>query len=93
MAERDARCRAAGGGGPIEPPSTTAVRVGGLTVVGVGILLPVVVVPVGVVAVAFIRTLLPKVVTRAVIEDTSEALVAFGASLLSSERRDAGRDV
>ncbi len=87
--ERDARCRAVEGGGPIEP---STVRVG-LTVVGVGTLLLVLVVLVGVVAVAFIRTLLPRVVTRAVVEDASEALPAFGASLLSSERRDAGRDV
>lgn len=86
--ESDARCRVAvAGGGPIEP---STVRVG-LTVVGVGTLLLVVVVVVGVVA--FIRTLLPRVVTRAVIEDTSEALPAFDVSLLSSERRDAGRDV
>jgi hypothetical protein len=90
VVERDARCR---GGGPIEP--STAVRAG-LMVVGVGTLLVVVVAPVGVVAVAFIRTLLPSVVTRAavvVVEDASEALPALGASLLSSERRDAGREV
>jgi hypothetical protein len=87
VVESDARCRAAGGA-PIEP---STVRVG-LTVVGVGTLLLVVVL-VGVVAVAFIRMLLPSVVTRAVVEDTSEALPAFGTSLLSSERRDAGRDV
>ena len=65
-----------------------------MTVVGVGTLL-VVVVLVGVVAaVAFIRTLLPSVVDRAVlVEDSSEALPVFGASLLSSERRGAGREV
>jgi hypothetical protein len=81
VAEREARWRAAGGG-PIEP---SIVRVG-LMVVGVGSLLVVVVVLVGVVvAVEFMRTLLPSVVTP-------EALPAFGASLLSSERRDAGRD-
>ena len=88
VVERDARCR---GGGPIEP--SMAVRAG-LMVVGVGTLL--VVVPVGVVAVAFIRTLLPSVVTRAavvVVEDASETLPTLGASLLSSERRDAGREV
>ena len=86
VVERDARCR---GGGPIEP--SMAVRAG-LMVVGVGTLL--VAVPVGVVAVAFIRTLLPSVVTRAaVVEDASRAFPALGASLLSSERRDAGREV
>jgi hypothetical protein len=86
VVESEARWRA--GGGPIEP---SIVRVG-LTVVGVGSLL---VVLVGDVAVAFIRTLLPSVVTRVVVvvvEDASETLPAFGASLLSSERRDAGRD-
>ena len=88
VVERDARCRVAGGG-PIEP---STVRVG-LMVVGVGTLVLVVAL-VGVVAVVFIRTLLPSVVTRAVVEGTSEAaLPTFGASLLSSERRDAGRDV
>ena len=82
VVERDARCR----GGPIE--------LVGLTVVGVGTLLVVVVLVGVVVAVVFIRTLLPSVVTRAVLaEDTSGALPAFGASLLSSERRDAGREV
>jgi len=85
VVERDARCR----GGPIDP--STAVRAG-LTVVGVGTLLVAVVV--GVVAGAFIRTLLPSVDTRAVVvEGASEVLPALGASLLSSERRDAGRDV
>jgi hypothetical protein len=85
VVEREARWRAAGGG-PIEP---SIVRVG-LTVVGVGSLF---VVLVGDVTVEFIRTLLPSVVTRVVVvEGASEALPAFGASLLSSERRDAGRD-
>jgi hypothetical protein len=85
VVEREARWRAAGGG-PIEP---STVRVG-LTVVGVGSLF---VVLVGDVTVEFIRTLLPSVVTRVVVvEGASEALPAFGASLLSSERRDAGRD-
>lgn len=86
VAESEARWR-----GP------SMVRVG-LMVVGVGSLLVALVGDVAVAAaVAFIRTLLPSVVTRVVVvvvEDTpsEEALPAFGASLLSSERRDAGRD-
>jgi hypothetical protein len=63
----------------------------GLTVVGVGTLLSAVLV--GVVDVALIRTLLPKVVTRATVDGASEVFPALGASLLASERRDAGRDV
>jgi hypothetical protein len=62
----------------------------------VGILLVVVVVPVGVAAVAFIRTLLPSVVTRTVVgvvKDASEAFPALGTSLLSSERSGAEREV
>jgi hypothetical protein len=47
----------------------------------------------GVVAVALIRTLLPKAVTRAVIGGGSEVFPALGASLLASERREVGRDV
>ena len=87
VAESEARWR----GGPI-----SMVRVG-LMVVGVGSLLVVLVGDVAAAAaaaVAFIRTLFPSVVMRVVVvEDTpSEALPAFGASLLSSERRDAGRD-
>lgn len=87
VAESEARWR----GGPI-----SMVRAG-LMVVGVGSLLVVLVGDVAAAAaaaVAFIRTLLPSVVMRVVVvEDTpSEALPAFGASLLSSERRDAGRD-
>ena len=86
VAESEARWR----GGPI-----SMVRAG-LMVVGVGSLLVVLVgdVAAAAAAVAFIRTLLPSVVMRVVVvEDTpSEALPAFGASLLSSERRDAGRD-
>ena len=86
VAESEARWR-----GP------SMVRVG-LMVVGVGSLLVMLVGDVAVAAaIAFIRTLLPSVVTRVVVvvvEDTpsEEALPAFGASLLSSERRDAGRD-
>ena len=85
VAESEARWR----GGPI-----SMVRAG-LMVVGVGSLLVVLVGDVAAAAaVAFIRTLFPSVVMRVVVvEDTpSEALLAFGASLLSSERRDAGRD-
>ena len=85
VAESEARWR----GGPI-----SMVRAG-LMVVGVGSLLVVLVGDVAAAAaVAFMRTLLPSVVMRVVVvEDTpSEALLAFGASLLSSERRDAGRD-
>lgn len=64
----------------------------GLMVVGVGTLLgPVLLV--GVVDVVLIRTLLPKVVVRAVVDDASEAFPALGASLAASERREVGRDV
>jgi hypothetical protein len=84
MVESDARGRT--GGGPIEP---STVRVG-FTVVGVGTLLFDAEVG-GVVVVVLIRTLLPKVVTRATVEGGSEVFPALGASLLASERRDAGR--
>ena len=47
----------------------------------------------GVTAVVLIRTLLPKVVTRAVVESDSEVFPALDTSLLASERRDKGRDV
>jgi hypothetical protein len=68
VVESEARWRA--GGGPIEP---SIVRVG-LTVVGVGSLL---VVLVGDVAVAFIRTLLPSVVTRVVVDRRRGSLGGF----------------
>jgi hypothetical protein len=43
-------------------------------------------------AVALIRTLLPRVVTRVVVEECSEVFPALGGtSLLASDRRDAGR--
>jgi hypothetical protein len=84
--ERDARGRM-GGGAFIEPSITRA----GLTVVGVGTLLGAVLV--GVVEFVLIRTLLPKVVTRAAVDSVSEVFPALGASLLASERRDTGRDV
>ena len=75
--ERDASCR----GGPVELVD--------FTVIGVGTLF-VVVVLVAVVAAAYIRTPLPSVVTCAVLaKDTSEALPALDAPLLSSERQDA----
>ena len=64
MVESDARGRA--GGGPIEPSIVRA----GFTVVGVRTL-PLDVVLGGVVAVVLIRTLLPKVVTRATVEGGS----------------------
>lgn len=85
MVENDARCRA--GGGPIEPSTVRA----GFTVVGVGTLLadPV---PGGVMAVVLILTLLPRVVTRVVVEGCSGVFPALrGTSLLASDRRDAGR--
>jgi hypothetical protein len=86
VVEKDARCRV--GGGPIEP---STVRMG-FTVVGVGTLLVDDAVPGGVTAVALIRTLLPRVVTRAVLEESSEVFPALGGtSLLASDRRDAGR--
>lgn len=86
MVESDARCRV--GGGPIEP---SIVRTG-FTVVGVGTLL-VDAVPGGVIAVALIRTLLPRVVTRVAVEECSDVFPAAlgGTSLLASDRRDAGR--
>jgi hypothetical protein len=84
--ESDARGRT--GGGPIEPSIDRA----GFTVVGVGTLVLDAVLG-GVVAVALIRTLLPKAVTRAVIGGSSEVFPALGASLLASERREVGRDV
>ena len=85
MVENDARCRV--GGGPIEPSTVRA----GFTVVGVGTLL-VDAVPGGVIVVALIRTLLPRVVTRAVAEECSEVFPTLGGtSLLASDRRDAGR--
>ena len=86
MVERDARGRV--GGGPIEPSIVRA----GFTVVGVGNLLLDALLG-GVVAVVFIRTLLPKVVTRATVEGGSEFFPALGASLAASERRDIGRAV
>ena len=84
VVESDARGRT--GGGPMEP--STARK--GFTVVGVGILLLDAELG-GVVDVVLIRTLLPKAVTRAVAEGGSEVFPALGASLLASERRDAGR--
>lgn len=84
VVESDARGRA--GGGPIAP---SIVRVG-FTVVGVGTLLLDVVLG-GVVV--LIRTLLPKVATRVMVEGGSEAFPALSPSLLASDRRDAGRDV
>ena len=84
VAESDARGRT--GGGPIEPSTARA----GFMVDGVGILLLDAVLG-GVVDVALIRTLLPSAVTRAVVEDSSEVFPALGASLLASERREAGR--
>lgn len=49
-------------------------------------------VPGGVIAVALIRTLLPRVVTRVVVDGCSEVFPALvGTSLLASDRRDAGR--
>jgi len=85
VVENDARCLA--GGGPIEPSTVRA----GFTVVGVGTLL-VDAVPGGVIAVALIRTLLPRVVTRVAVEECSEVFPALaGTSLLASDRRDAGR--
>jgi len=64
----------------------------GFTVVGVGTLLLDVLLG-GVTAVALIRTLLSKVVTRAVVEGGSEVFPALGASLAASDRRDIGRVV
>jgi len=84
VVESDARGRT--GGGPIEPSTARA----GFMVDGVGILLLDAVLG-GVVDVVLIRTLLPSAVTRAVIEGGSEVFPALGASLLASERRDAGR--
>lgn len=86
MVESDARDRA--GGGPIEPSTTRA----GFTVVGVGALLLDAVLLGGVTTVVLIRTLLPKVVTRGVVED-SEVFPALDTSLPASERRDKGRAV
>ena len=86
MVESDARGRA--GGGPIEPSIVRA----GFTVVGVRTL-PLDVVLGGVAAVVLIRTLLPKVVTRATVEGGSTVFPVLGASLLASERRDIGRAV
>jgi hypothetical protein len=86
VVESDARGRV--GGGPIEPSIVRA----GFTVVGVGTLLFEVLLG-GVTAVALIRTLLPKVVTRAVVEGGSEGFPTLGASLPASDRRDIGRDV
>lgn len=83
--ESDARGRT--GGGPIEPSTVRA----GFMVVGVGTLLLVVLG--GVVTVELIRTLLPNAVTRVVVEGDSEVFPTLGASLLASERREAGRDV
>jgi TRAP-type uncharacterized transport system fused permease subunit len=71
------------GGGPIKPSIVRA----GFMVVGVGTLLLDVVLG-GVVAVALIRTLLPKVVTRATVEGDSKVFPAVCASLLASEKRD-----
>lgn len=83
--ESDARGRT--GGGPIDPSIVRA----GLMVVGVGTLLLVVLG--GVVTVELIRTLLPKAATRVVVEGGSDVFPTLGASLLASERREAGRDV
>ena len=76
VVESDARCR------------ISTARAGS-TVKGVGILLDAVLG--GVVEVVLIRTLLPSAATRAVVENSSEVFSAFGASLLASERREAGR--
>jgi hypothetical protein len=84
VVESDARGRTGGG-----PKELSIVRAG-LTVVGVGTLLLGAVLG-GVVVVALIRTLLPKAVTRAIVEGGSEVFPALGASLLASERREAGR--
>jgi hypothetical protein len=84
VVESDARGRT--GGGPIEPSTARA----GFMVEGVGILLLDAVLG-GVVAVVLTRTLLPRAVTRAVVEGSSEGFPILGASLLASERRDAGR--
>ena len=83
--ESDARGRT--GGGPIELSIVRA----GFMVVGVGTLLLAVLG--GVVTVELIRTLLPRAVTRVVVDGGSEIFPTLGASLLASERREAGRVV